>query len=94
MHYDHEMGKHVSDARPKVLRIRKHKKTKNPLPENWEDLRRQVKERDQVCCDCAGPSIGAHHIDFNRTHNDLSNLVWLCWPCHKIRHWQHHTLRY
>ena len=57
-----------------------------PLPDNWGEIRTVIAERDKVCQDCGGKGNGVHHIDKNRKHNDIDNLVYLCWTCHVKRH--------
>ncbi len=56
-------------------------------------LRSQVWERDfNRCQDChrkvyAGERSGVvHHVDFDKGHNELENLVLLCRSCHIGRH--------
>ena len=59
-----------------------------PLPDNWEEIRASVIERDKACRDCGDKGNGVHHVDKDRRHNDMDNLIYLCWPCHRRRH--HH----
>lgn len=51
-------------------------------------LRRRLVTVDTVCDDCGKPSdcLEIHHIDKNRTNNQLANLVVLCLDCHANRH--------
>ena len=64
---------------------RKNKST--PLPDNWNELRTTIKNRDVVCQDCSNDDwLGVHHKDENRLNNELGNLTLLCWPCHRTRH--------
>ena len=57
-----------------------------PLPENWQEIRQEVINRDGVCQICGGEGSGIHHIDHDRRNNNLVNLVYLCWPCHRSIH--------
>ena len=99
MHYDWALGKKVSDvklniAKPNLYfpngrrRKRKNKRTSIPLPDNWLELQGEIRIRDRVCQDCGGIGGGVHHVDFDRTHNEIENLIYLCWGCHKKRHWK------
>lgn len=62
-----------------------------PLPENWQEIRLAVMERDINCVECGDDGVGVHHNDHNRLNNSLDNLALLCWPCHSNHH---HRLRY
>ena len=54
----------------------------------WRELRKVVYRRDGWCCQECGKhssgyrSLHAHHIDYDNTNNDLSNLITLCPSCH------------
>ena len=54
----------------------------------WRELRKVVYRRDSWTCQECGKksngrkSIHAHHIDYDNTNNDLSNLITLCVSCH------------
>jgi len=63
--------------------------------DNWDDIRNQVRGRDQYTCQACGVSenslsreLDVHHIvplkhfDTPETANDLDNLVSLCSSCH------------
>jgi 5-methylcytosine-specific restriction endonuclease McrA len=61
--------------------------------------RQTVLERDNFECQHCGLSIeqhllffgqviSLHHIDFDNTNNDLSNLITLCCRCHRKEHWK------
>lgn len=57
---------------------------------DWANIRRRILERDNhQCrmknCDCVD-SLNVHHIDYERTNNDDSNLVTLCGICHRAVH--------
>lgn len=56
-----------------------------------EEVQRHILRKD--CCEICGARYESnarfelHHIDFDRTHNDLSNYQWLCCSCHKKVHY-------
>ncbi|MGB7510498.1 MAG: HNH endonuclease signature motif containing protein [Pelodictyon phaeoclathratiforme] len=57
----------------------------------WAKIRASVLERDRYLCRLCGrdggeEELNIHHIDRNRKHNDLSNLVTLCGNCHRAVH--------
>ena len=96
-HYDNVLGKRVSDIKPSPTknlyypsgrrRKRKNKRYSIPLPDNWDELRMAVIERDGVCQDCGNKEwLGIHHQDLNRLNNELDNLILLCWTCHMKKH--------
>ena len=52
-----------------------------------ETLKRQIRERDGFSCFICGAgengkTHSVHHIDYDKTHHDPSNLVTLCVSCH------------
>lgn len=55
---------------------------------SWRKLRKRIYERDCfVCQECLKKcdntiGISCHHIDFDRSNNNLSNLITLCSSCH------------
>jgi len=58
------------------------------LPNNWADIRRQVKSRAHGLCQanqharsCDGQGTDADHIQAGDNHH-LDNLQWLSAPCH------------
>ena len=58
-----------------------------PLPDNWDELRNSIKDRDIICQDCGSSEwLGVHHKDLNRLNNSLNNLILLCWECHSKKH--------
>ena len=58
-----------------------------PLPDNWDELRKAIIERDIVCQECGNKEwLGVHHQDLNRLNNSLDNLILLCWICHVKKH--------
>lgn len=66
---------------------------------NWQEGRyayRSVLGRHkvpQICCLCKIRDfrvLAVHHIDKDRTNNDVKNLAWLCHNCHFLVH--HHEL--
>ncbi len=63
--------------------------------ENWKGgkavYRKKLLDSDRVTkCDNCGINdvrvLTAHHIDKDRTNNEISNLKWLCLNCHHIEH--------
>ena len=50
----------------------------------WDEIRRLVYKRDKYKCQECGKhgKMNAHHIDYDRENNDLSNLISLCTSCH------------
>ena len=73
-------------SKPILIRKRKHKRWSIPLPDNWDVLRGLVIERDGVCVECGDSGHSVHHIDRDRTNNELDNLSYLCWLCHRGKH--------
>lgn len=68
-------------------RDRKHKinmdnHDKKTFDGNWF----AAKERDNYTCQCCNSvdKLEVHHIDSNRSNNDLSNLITLCHNCHVL----------
>jgi len=58
-------------------------------PEWTEELRQTVLRRDGYRCRRCGSGEGmlqVHHVDTDRTHNDLMNLLTLCAACHLAFH--------
>jgi len=61
-------------------------------PEEFQQIRLTVLARDKFRCRIChyskreGRKIVVHHIDWNKTNNDLSNLITLCASCHKKAH--------
>lgn len=58
---------------------------------DWANIRKRVLDRDgwrcRVCGNYDGEcKLNAHHIDWNRKHNEQSNLVTLCTECHRQVH--------
>lgn len=64
----------------------KHKHWSITLPENWLEIRQEVIKRDKTCQMCGKSGHGIHHKNRNRMDNNLDNLVYLCWPCHRSIH--------
>jgi len=60
----------------------------DPYPPSFNSaLKAIVRERDHYRCQICGESESTsahdvHHIDYDKTHNDPSNLVTLCHVCH------------
>jgi 5-methylcytosine-specific restriction endonuclease McrA len=57
----------------------------------WTKIRAQILERDSYMCricgkDAVEAQLNVHHIDWDRSHNDLDNLVTVCHSCHKAVH--------
>ena len=63
------------------------KKGKEYSPD-WHKIRKAIYERDKwVCQECGvhchhDNKIQCHHIDYDISHNDFSNLITLCAVCH------------
>jgi hypothetical protein len=63
-------------------------------PKNWAAISLQVrKEASWKCTKCgiknedtAGKRIQVHHLDYDPTNSELSNLIALCPSCHLDRH--------
>lgn len=53
---------------------------------------------EQKCVECGWNEypqvLDVHHIDCNRSNNNLDNLQFLCPTCHQIKHWLTKTGRY
>lgn len=52
-------------------------------------LRRSVRKRDNNICvlcktpeSCYNRALSVHHIDYDKTNNNMSNLLSMCRPCH------------
>lgn len=63
--------------------------TKALYPDNWAEISRQVIEKAHHTCQHCGRSdqdssaiLTVHHIDYDPSHNDESNLICLCQGCH------------
>jgi len=65
---------------------KRYKRRSITLPDNWEEIRLYVYWRDLVCVECGSLGQGVHHIDEDRTNNNFSNLIYLCWSCHRKHH--------
>lgn len=62
-----------------------------PYGYGWTDnLRRKVKERDNYICQRCGfkDDLCVHHIDMDKFHNTVDNLITLCRSCHAKLHWE------
>ena len=62
---------------------------------NWkggENIYRKIMLRDegpQICKRCGITDLRlltVHHINQNRKNNNIENLVWLCYNCHRLVH--------
>lgn len=57
---------------------------------DWANIRRRILERDNYKCRMKNcdriDDLNVHHIDYERSNNDDSNLVTLCAICHKAVH--------
>jgi len=65
-------------------------------PEFNIDLRRRVRQRDENHCRACGMDVkhshgDVHHIDGNKQHSDINNLILLCDACHKTVHMKGRT---
>ena len=89
---DPETGEYIRDYVYKKKYLGHKKRGPDKLPPRgleWDKLRHRVYTRDDhTCQDCgAKPKVVfAHHIDFDRDNNKLSNLITLCRGCHWDRH--------
>jgi len=55
-----------------------------------EYRKRCLREKDEECSSCgSAENIVVHHIDGDRTNNDLDNLTPLCGDCHRKVHSGH-----
>ena len=55
----------------------------------WVLIRKAILSRDDYCCRicrCEHNQLHAHHIDYDRSNNQSSNLVTLCRECHRLVH--------
>lgn len=64
---------------------------KSDCEKAWRDWKKQNQELYRqlmsVCGTCgATKGLQIHHKDGDKRHNELSNLVCLCWDCHRIVH--------
>jgi len=60
-------------------------KSFEPYGENWKQIRRQIKERDNYQCQLCGKKgcrLDVHHIDYNKKNMSQDNLITLCHNCH------------
>ena len=64
------------------IHLETNRKTHNRL--NFDGNRYSVLERDNNLCVACGSDklLEVHHIDRNRTHNTMDNLITLCSACH------------
>jgi len=63
----------------------------SPYPSGWGPLSKAIKERDNHQCQhptCKGKSkiLLTHHMDFDKSNDDPSNLITVCKSCHAIIH--------
>ena len=50
-------------------------------------LLRTGKVRSCICCKLEDTRLlSVHHVDHDRSNNDISNLVWICFNCHYLVH--------
>jgi 5-methylcytosine-specific restriction endonuclease McrA len=49
-------------------------------------IRSNIKKECNRCNDNDQRILAVHHIDKNRSNNELSNLMWLCHNCHFLIH--------
>jgi hypothetical protein len=96
---DHMFGGHLVEATKQKLR-EANLGSKNPNwrggssflpypPEFDDELKLQIKERDDFTCQVCGLSdvtLQVHHIDWNKNNNDPGNLITLCPSCHGKLH--------
>lgn len=62
--------------------------------EDWFEIALKAKHKANWTCEKCGEcyfpdypgNVGVHHKDMDKTNNDPSNLMVLCWPCHRELH--------
>ena len=69
-----------------------------PYPSGWIELSKAIKERDdhqcqQPTCKKKSKILLTHHMDFNKSNNDPSNLITICKSCHAIIHDRYSSIR-
>lgn len=53
----------------------------------WQDIRKQILERDNYTCKCGNTAQDVHHKHYKRWGNEkLSDLISLCRTCHESLH--------
>jgi 5-methylcytosine-specific restriction endonuclease McrA len=58
----------------------------------WQELRNRIIDiRGRVCENCGryvpkGVPLILHHLDRDASHNEESNLILVCEPCHDRKH--------
>ena len=61
---------------------------------DWREIAFTAKCKTKWTCQGCGEdcdpnfpgNLGVHHKDYDKANNDPSNLIVLCWPCHKSTH--------
>lgn len=71
--------------------VDKNKGTSGGTIAGWAKIRKAILDRDGRACricgnDGDGTALNAHHIDWDRGHNQTANLVTLCRDCHQAVH--------
>lgn len=69
---------------------------------DWREIAFKAKCNTKWSCQRCGEdcdpnfpgNLGVHHKDYDKKNNDPSNLVVLCWPCHKKTHLMNDPLFY
>lgn len=81
-------------ARVKPSRTKPIKKNGKIYSIDWHEIRKSVYRRDGWICQECGVhcskkmQIQCHHIDYDTTNNDWSNLITLCSSCHAKTNFQ------
>jgi 5-methylcytosine-specific restriction endonuclease McrA len=71
--------------KPRSIPIIRNGREYSPL---WNEIRKSIYQRDHwICQECgrhcgSKTGISCHHIDYDISNNDLSNLITLCVSCH------------
>jgi len=59
-------------------------------PKKFTEIKSKIRERDKKLCRFCGKTeiqngkqLDVHHIDYNKTNNNINNLISLCMKCHR-----------
>ena len=64
-----------------------NKRVRRIADKYFDDLYRQVDERDKVCVRCGSDkNLTHHHLDGNKENMGLDNIALRCWNCHRREH--------
>jgi 5-methylcytosine-specific restriction endonuclease McrA len=72
----------------RAIRIKYNVRVLGPRREFSKRIRDSVLGRDSGTCACGEPGVEVHHIQPLHLggDNDLTNLITLCWSCHRAAH--------